>query len=1082
MLTIIYCTLQHPKGELMLYQNQNDETLVMLTLAGEQSAYEVLVLRYQNAVISAASAITRNRFMAEDAAQDAFVTAWMKLNTLMEAKKFGAWVCRIAKNCALNTVMRMKSFVSFDDVDNIDTYADTNSNPAELYELAEGKRELHGVVDKLPAKIKQIISLHYFEGLSIADIAEKMSLSQGTVKWQLHDGRKRIRKELCAMNENINDTLTERVMKKVEELALWQVKSDKSGFEKVYTEVLAEVEALPESNKKYHAMADVLMRGWWWIPGDKNDALFARIKESALIGKNDEVMEFIVSREDSKVYGGAKIDFIRDKQIPMLEKAGFTKALAREWFWLGYYCFDNYRQFKKDYTEKGREAFAKVQKILSPEDSYYTLAPLTLKMWENICTNYTDRSAQSYSLRAVADEIRYIDGNMCLWSNDIAGEGYLNSANRESNNIFRISSLCDGMFFRDDLSVGETFIASPTASITYVSDNETVDTPSGIFDACRLWETNHRDKYSISKVKTYYKEGVGIVKVEYTNNGFTDVRTLTSYNVSGGKGLIPIANGNTWSYSGNYDPEKIISEATFTVTFANSKKVMIASSHRTERFAYDENSWEDMISQIRNEYCKTTKGRSKIFDVSHAIERAEALASTPFEKAHTKAAASVARRIMATDTEFNPNYTATGHWNFFNRDPVYINDGTVSLCNSSGRWSFEWKCCGGESAEAPLLYNDIIGMLRDSTGYIWSDGWKYASENTLHPDNYYSANIATEAVSSVCDPITTKAGTFDNCIKLSLDVKGLNTNSGLSYRGGKKEYYFAEGIGIVRVVTEYASGAKKSVYELTRYEGTGDGYFPIADGMVRRYDAIGLTDGYVGAAEYTYAADKDGQIYIFADRTGIREIPAPITMYSAIQDELAEDELWNAGKRDESRLRHDINNFKLLLHMLSRDSHSLAKPVRASEIGKYHIRIVEFLAEGGDIPRAWLGRYWRAHFYTACTLFGAGKKEEGYEYLEKAFSLYHAWNDIPDGEALEVGNEHIFGGIKVIKGKGLILLPDGRTEPYDHDYILHPSAGNMYYGMTAPRGWEWFNSVRNEERFKEYIAKARELTEKEDNR
>ena len=57
----------------MLYRNQNDETLVMLTLAGEQKAYEVLVTKYQKAVISAAATITHNSFMAEDAAQDAFV-------------------------------------------------------------------------------------------------------------------------------------------------------------------------------------------------------------------------------------------------------------------------------------------------------------------------------------------------------------------------------------------------------------------------------------------------------------------------------------------------------------------------------------------------------------------------------------------------------------------------------------------------------------------------------------------------------------------------------------------------------------------------------------------------------------------------------------------------------------------------------------------------------------------------------------------------------------------------------------------------------------------------------------------------
>ncbi|MBR6427737.1 MAG: sigma-70 family RNA polymerase sigma factor, partial [Clostridia bacterium] len=77
----------------MYCKNEPDETLVMLTLAGEQTAYEVLVRRYQSAVVSAALSVTKTNFMAEDAAQDAFVTAWMKLDTLQQPGRFGIWVC-----------------------------------------------------------------------------------------------------------------------------------------------------------------------------------------------------------------------------------------------------------------------------------------------------------------------------------------------------------------------------------------------------------------------------------------------------------------------------------------------------------------------------------------------------------------------------------------------------------------------------------------------------------------------------------------------------------------------------------------------------------------------------------------------------------------------------------------------------------------------------------------------------------------------------------------------------------------------------------------------------------------------------
>ena len=64
----------------MHYSQTSDETLVTLTLTGDADAYEELVKRYQTQVLIAANAIMHNTYLAEDAAQDAFVSAWMKLN------------------------------------------------------------------------------------------------------------------------------------------------------------------------------------------------------------------------------------------------------------------------------------------------------------------------------------------------------------------------------------------------------------------------------------------------------------------------------------------------------------------------------------------------------------------------------------------------------------------------------------------------------------------------------------------------------------------------------------------------------------------------------------------------------------------------------------------------------------------------------------------------------------------------------------------------------------------------------------------------------------------------------------------
>ena len=194
------------------------------------------------------------------------------------------------------------------------------------------------------------------------------------------------------MDEKYTDTLVQRVMKKVEELKLWQLKNDKTGFEMVYQDVLKEVEELPECRDKHHALADVLMRGWWWLPGEKNDALFARIADAAMAGKNEEVMAFIVTREDSEVYGGARIEFIRDKQIPRLEKAGFVKTLGREWFWLGQACYEEGK------SEEGQAAYDKAAQILKPGDLHYALVPIARKIAQRQADHFKGVSRSRYMM------------------------------------------------------------------------------------------------------------------------------------------------------------------------------------------------------------------------------------------------------------------------------------------------------------------------------------------------------------------------------------------------------------------------------------------------------------------------------------------------------------------------------------------------------------------------------------------------------------------------------------------------------------------------------------------------------------
>lgn len=176
------------------YREQTDEMLVRLTLVRDEAAFEELVKRHERAALLIAQSVTKNLYTAEDAVQDAFLTAWQRLDTLKDPAKFGPWVCRIAKYRAINLAKRYRDYIPFDEVENY--VSDVTEDISGYYDDRLETEILRACVEKLSEKIGTVIRLHYFEGLSISDIAKRTRLAEGTVKSRLSAGREQIRKEL----------------------------------------------------------------------------------------------------------------------------------------------------------------------------------------------------------------------------------------------------------------------------------------------------------------------------------------------------------------------------------------------------------------------------------------------------------------------------------------------------------------------------------------------------------------------------------------------------------------------------------------------------------------------------------------------------------------------------------------------------------------------------------------------------------------------------------------------------------------------------------------------------------------------
>lgn len=825
------------------FTEQSTENLVLMTLAGKQQAYEALVIRYERMVMAAAMQIVKSEYMAQDAAQDAFVTAWLKLDTLVYPEKFGSWVAKIAKNSALRMAEKFRDYL---DIDSFTGYESCFAVPFEdSISSGEDYSELHNSINSLSDKVKKVICLYYFEGLSIAQIAARMSISVGTVKRQLHDGRQKIRKDLCSMNETIDDTLVERVMKKVEEFTVyWRHQRDKTDFAASYKPLLEEVEALPESVKKNHALASVLKLGWWYS-GDMSDEALARLKEAALNGKNDDAMELVMCIEHDKLSGKDKIDFMRNVQLPYLCENGFPKSQAYVWFWMGRaYLDSDIMDF-----ENAAAAFNKALELLKPEDIYYANALSALKHTKMYSEN-PENSKKYYC--AVAYDLRMYNGQQKLYSQP----GYA---------IGNTDFVTDMLYYATDYvsvltckaGVGET-VSEQGHSAVLVSVTETVDTPAGRFEGCELWKIDNC-------MSIFIKPGVGIVKFASTMQNESGEILLGEYKIKLGSGKMPFAAGNSWTYV-SAEPEQVEFREEYEVIFADNDRVILTGFTASEWIRYDESSWSDMTRKLISEYYTLADSAdqnswdndgSMRMEITNTLTRMKELAATKYEKLYTDKAYTVMERLINSNPNYSPDCKEVGIWNFFNIYLIDSKDGIKTLAKNNN-CHFEWKWWYGTAYM--LLHNFMIEEL-NNCGAIWNDDWKpgYSQEKTIRK----YGNTTTAAI--VCEDggtVTTPAGTFENCLKLTIDYSGFA--EGCNYMNGKKEYFFAKCIGIVKCIHHLGW----AVYELTDYEGTGEGYMPLEDGISRHYKGVDFADGMRGEVDYTCITDDSGQLVMIVDQLG----------------------------------------------------------------------------------------------------------------------------------------------------------------------------------------------------------------------
>lgn len=135
---------------------------------------------YSKAMYNTALRITGDENDAEDVLQDAFVSAFQKLDSYREDASFGAWLKRIVINKALNQVQRIKKDLMLAE----DLKADSSEFEPEKSEPNYTIEQVKRAMNELPSGFRTVLSLYLFEGYDHKEISEILGITESTSKSQ----------------------------------------------------------------------------------------------------------------------------------------------------------------------------------------------------------------------------------------------------------------------------------------------------------------------------------------------------------------------------------------------------------------------------------------------------------------------------------------------------------------------------------------------------------------------------------------------------------------------------------------------------------------------------------------------------------------------------------------------------------------------------------------------------------------------------------------------------------------------------------------------------------------------------------
>ncbi|MFC1526289.1 sigma-70 family RNA polymerase sigma factor [Candidatus Latescibacterota bacterium] len=213
-------------------EEKAEARLVADALAGSGEAFATLVRRYQEYAYGVAVGLLTDFELARDVVQEAFLAAYRDLGKLQEPHRFGGWLRGIVRHKAFRALRDLERVRGLTEELTKAEYAPAPSRrPDQTAEEEERRRIVSEALQRLSERNREVVGLYYVNGLSYADIAGFLNVTETAVQGRLQRARAQLREELTVVEETfereeLTEDFTAEISRLLEEVAAPRTRSD----------------------------------------------------------------------------------------------------------------------------------------------------------------------------------------------------------------------------------------------------------------------------------------------------------------------------------------------------------------------------------------------------------------------------------------------------------------------------------------------------------------------------------------------------------------------------------------------------------------------------------------------------------------------------------------------------------------------------------------------------------------------------------------------------------------------------------------------------------------------------------------